>query len=239
MARILLVDDEPNLVWAVQNSLADEGYEVLSTGDGVEALAVARRHHPDLIVLDILMPGMNGLQVCHNLRRDPTLAAIPILFLTALSAIGDRVTGLDQGGDDYLIKPFSLAELKARIRALLRRGQTAAASGPADWEARLVVGPLTLDLHACQVSVGGQVMGLTPIEFNLLRHLMTYPSTVFSSEQLLQQVWGYAWGTADPSLVRWHIKNLRAKIEPDPAQPTYLRTIPRHGYLLAVALTPS
>jgi DNA-binding response OmpR family regulator len=234
MARILLVDDEQDLVWAVQHSLSDESYEVLTAYDGVEALTIARRHRPDLVILDIVMPHLDGLQVCQRLRRDPTLAAVPILFLTGRSAIEDRITGLDEGGDDYLVKPFDLQELKARVRALLRRRRSASEGGPGSegQDSLLVVGPLTLDLHTCQASVGEKTVQLTPTEFDLLHHLMIHPGEVFSSLQLLQQVWGYPPETADPGLVRWHIKNLRAKIEPDPANPVYICTVPRHGYIL-------
>jgi DNA-binding response OmpR family regulator len=234
MARILLVDDEQDLVWAVQHSLGDEGYEVLTAYDGLEALAIARRHRPDLVILDIVMPRLDGLQVCQRLRRDPTLAAVPILFLTVHSAIEDRIKGLDEGGDDYLVKPFDLRELRARVRALLRRGRSAPEGGPGpEGRGSLVVGPLTLDLHTCQVGVGEKTVQLTPTEFNLLHHLMIHPGEAFSSPRLLQQVWGYPPETADPGLVRWHIKNLRAKIEPDPTHPVYIRTVPRHGYMLS------
>lgn len=228
MAKILLADDEPDLVWALRRSLSDEGHEVLTAYDGVEALAVAQRHRPDLIILDIAMPRLDGLQVCRKLRRDPGLAAVPILFLTVRSAVGDRIKGLDEGGDDYLVKPFDLEELKARVRALLRRSRPAPEGGPGPL---LVAGSLTLDLHARQVHMGEKTSQLTPAEFDLLHHLMIYPGEVFSSQQLLQQVWGYTPGTADPSLVRGHIKNLRAKIEPDPTHPVYICTVHRHGYM--------
>jgi two-component system alkaline phosphatase synthesis response regulator PhoP len=231
--RILLVDDEKDLVWAIQHSLSDEGHQVLTAYDGVEALGLARRHHPDLIILDIIMPRLDGLQVCRRLRRDPTLAAVPILFLTVCSTIEDRIKGLDEGGDDYLVKPFDLEELKARVRALLRRARSAPEGGPgAEGQGPLLVaGLLTLDLHTCQVRVGSETTQLTPTEFNLLHHLMTNPGEVFSSQQLLQQVWGYPPRTGDPGTVRWHIKNLRAKIEPNPAHPVYICTVPRHGYM--------
>lgn len=234
MPRILLVDDEQDLTWAVQRCLRDEGYEVLTAYDGVEALSIARRYPPDLVILDILMPRLDGLQVCHRLRRDPTLGAVPILFLTVCSAIQDRIKGLDEGADDYLTKPFHLGELKARTRALLRRCRPVPDKEPApkDQNSVLKVGPLALDLHACKVFVGNKTVQLTPTEFDLLQHLMTHPGQVFSSQRLLEQVWGYPPETADRSVVRWHVKNLREKIEPDPAQPTYIRTIPRHGYML-------
>jgi DNA-binding response OmpR family regulator len=233
--RILLVDDEQDLVWAVRHSLNDEGYEVLTAYDGVEALAVARRHRPDLVILDVVMPRLDGLQVCHVLRRNPALAAVPILFLTVRNGIEDRVSGLDQGGDDYLTKPFDLRELKARVRALLRRGRSTQERDPQPKDdSYLEAGSLTLNLHTCQVRVGGKTVQLTPTEFDLLHHLMVHPGEVFSSQQLLRQVWGYPPETADPGLVRWHIKNLRAKIEPNPTHPVYICTIPRHGFILTV-----
>jgi two-component system alkaline phosphatase synthesis response regulator PhoP len=234
MTSILIVDDEPSLVWAMQLNLADEGYKILTAHDGETALALARRHPPDLIVLDILMPRLDGIQVCRKLRQDPGLAAIPVLFLTALSAVQDRIAGLDHGGDDYMVKPFDLGELKARIRALLRRSCSALgrswSTGRQD--SRLRLGDLALDLNTSQLDVDGQTVQLTPTEFELLYFLMTHPGEAFSSQQLLEQVWGYSPDSADSSLVRWHIKNLRTKIERDPESPVHLPTIPRHGYFL-------
>lgn len=150
------------------------------------------------------------------------------------NTIEDRVTGLDEGGDDYLVKPLELRELKARVRALLRRSRPISGNNVEEEEEDflLKVGSLTLDLHTCQVSADGMTAQLTPTEFDLLYYLITHPGEVFSSKQLLQQVWGYPPETADPSLVRWHIKNLRAKIEIDPEHPAFLHTIPRHGYRL-------
>lgn len=233
MAQILLVDDEQNLVWALRHSLSDEGHQVVTAYDGVEALAVARRHHPDLVILDIVMPRLDGLQVCRRLRRDPTLAAVPILFLTVRSAIEDRIKGLDEGGDDYLVKPFDLGEMKARVRALLRRVRPTGEEGPesADRGPLLVVGTLALNLHTCQVHLGSETIHLTSTEFDLLHYLMIHPGEIFSSQQLLQQVWGYPPRTGNPGTVRWHIKNLRDKIEPDPADPVYICTVPGHGYM--------
>ncbi|MBI3362556.1 MAG: response regulator transcription factor [Chloroflexi bacterium] len=232
--RILLVDDEHDIVWALRHSLSDEGYEVFTASNGLDALRIARHHRPDLIILDIVMPGLNGLQVCHDLRRDPALAAVPILFLSVRNAIEDRIGGLDVGGDDYLIKPFDLRELKAHVKALLRRNRpTSAADLDSGGEGSLlVVGVLALDQLACHLRINGRTVQLTPVEFDLLRFLMTRPGEVLTAEQMLQQVWGYPPRTGDPSLVRWHIRNLRAKIEPDSARPTHIRTISHHGYLL-------
>ncbi len=241
MTQILLVDDEQDLVWAIRHSLRDEGYEVLTAYDGAEALSVAQRQRPDLVVLDIVMPRLDGLQVCHRLRRDPALAAVPILFLTVRSDVEDRIKGLNQGGDDYVAKPFDMGELKARIRALLRRRYRApneqTTSNDRDTHV-LEAGELALDLHTRQVEVAGKTVQLTPTEFDLLRYLMIHAGEVFSSDDLLQQVWGYSPLTSDPSLVRWHVKNLREKIEPDPPNPSYITTIPRHGYMLERRQSP-
>jgi DNA-binding response OmpR family regulator len=235
MVHILLADDEQELAWMVRHSLKDEGYEVLTAFDGLEALAVARRHRPDLAILDITMPLLDGLGVCQRLRRDPTLAAVPILFLIVRGAVEDRIRGLDGGGDDYLTKPFEMEELKARVRALLRRSRpgTGGVPGPGGRISQLTVGPITLDLQIRQARVGNKCTRLTPTEFDLLHHLMTHPDEIFSSQQLLRQVWGYPPETADPGLVRWHIRNLRQKIEPDLTCPTCIQTVPRHGYILS------
>jgi DNA-binding response OmpR family regulator len=231
--RILVVDDEQDLVWAIRHSLKDEGYEVLTAYDGVEALTVAQSHRPDLVILDIVMPRLDGLQVCRRLRRDLTLGAVPILFLTVRSAVEDRIEGLSEGADDYLVKPFELDELKARVRALLRRGRHAPEGSP-ETQSRdsLMVGHLTLDLRSRQVRVGEKTMQLTSTEFDILYFLMRHPCEVFSSRQLLRQVWNYPPESADPGLVRWHMKNLRAKIEPDPGHPVYVYTLPHRGYIL-------
>ncbi len=234
MARILLVDDERDLVWALRRTLSNEGYEVLCGYDGAEAVHLAQRYCPDLVVLDIAMPWMDGLQVCRRLRQDPILAAIPILFLSVRSDMQQRVLGLDEGGDDYLAKPFDLKELKAHIRALLRRGRLVAPRGRGrDVPDSLTFGDLTFHLRTCQVCVKGNPIKLTPLEFDLLRYLMTHPGEAFPSEHLLQQVWGWPPQTGDPDLVRWHVKRLRAKIETDPLHPTYIRTVSRHGYMFA------
>lgn len=230
MASILVVDDERDVAWAVERGLSSRGHRVMAAHSGQRALELMRRQRPDLIILDIVMPGMDGIEVCERLRSDPTLAAVPILFLTAKGEVEDRIEGFEAGGDDYLSKPFDLRELSLRVEALLRR------SGPTTREeppGTLEVGPLALDLHRFVLRVEGKTVPLTPMEFDVLRCLMSHPGEVFSSERLLQEVWGYPSGTGDPATVRWHIKNLRAKIEPDPSEPTYIRTIPRYGYTLS------
>jgi DNA-binding response OmpR family regulator len=228
--QILIADDERDLLWALQHSLGDEGYQVLTARDGLEALSQVRRHHPDLIILDINMPQLSGLEVCRRLRREPRFASIPIIFLTVDSRIEDRVTGLDGGCDDYVVKPFDLRELKARVRAVLRRSR----NGPSDVpeSAALQVGTLELDAKRRVLHKGDKTITLTPIEFSLLRCLMASPGEVVPIEQLLHAVWGYDRSSASAGLIRWHIRNLRRKVEADPASPTLLRTQSHFGYML-------
>jgi len=239
--QILVVDDEPDILWALQRNLGDEGYGVLTASDGQTALQVAHRHRPDLVVLDVVMPGMDGIELCHRLRRDPALASVPILFLTVRSQVDDRVGALDEGGDDYMVKPFDLRELKSRIRALLRRGRLAPRSLPGEEPATylLTIGALTLDRHRRQARVGDRMVPLTPREFDVLYFMMLHPDEVFSSLKLFEVVWGYVPSTSSSSVVRWHIGNLRAKIEPDPDHPTIIRTVSHHGYVLCTPLTQS
>ncbi|MBC8162391.1 MAG: response regulator transcription factor [Roseiflexaceae bacterium] len=239
MPHILVVDDEPDLIWAVRYSLQDEGYEVSTAANGAVGLRLARAHRPDLVILDVAMPEMDGMAFCRQIRRDPGLAAVPVLFLSMQSAVEDRISGLEEGGDDYLAKPFDLRELKARVRALLRRERVVPAP-PAKLNpphAALVVGALALDLDTRTVQIDQKSIALTPAEFDLLRFMMANPDKVFSSAHLLTHVWGYAPEVTDPSLVRWHIRNLRAKLAPAPDAPVYIRTVPRHGYMLVTLRT--
>lgn len=231
--RILLIDDHYRLIEGIRISLRDEGYEVYTAANGADGLKAARRHHPHVIVLDVNMPWMDGLETCRRLRQDALLAKTPIIFLSSKNSVEERIDGLEAGADDYLSKPFNTAELKARIRAQLRRTDALRPELPAGQDDRLEVGPLTLDLKACWVKVhNNQTIQLTPAEFELLHYLMTHPNQTFTGDDLLENVWSYEPGTADKSLARWHIRNLRSKIEPDPANPVFIRTIPRHGYIL-------
>jgi DNA-binding response OmpR family regulator len=234
LAKILMVDDEQDLVWAVRYTLIAEGYEVLTASNGIEAITLAQSSQPDLIILDIMMPHIDGIQVCHILRRDQHLATVPILFLSKQCSITDRITGLDDGADDYLGKPFDFGELKARLRALLRRGAIAPVAHDVVTSV-LNYADLHLDLRTHQVTTKKTTVLLTPAEFDLLRHFLTHQGEIFSSQQLLQQVWSYDPDASEHGLVRWHIMNLRAKIEPDCGQPVYLRTVPRHGYIMGDA----
>lgn len=239
--QILVIDDDPDLLWALERNLRDEGYEVLTASDGKTGLRVAHRHRPHLVLLDVAMPGMDGLEVCRRLRRDPGLASVPIMFLTVLSDVEDRVTALDEGGDDHMAKPFDLRELKSRVRALLRRGRMGPSALPVPEPGKylLTVGPVTLDLHRRQAHIAGRAVPLTPNELDILHFLMLHPDEVFSSEKLFEAVWGYVPSASSPSVMRWHIGNLRAKLESDPKHPTVIRTVPRHGYLLCTTPTQS
>ncbi len=230
MAHILILDDEPDLVWSVAHSLRFAGHEVLAASDGVAGLGLARRHRPDLVILDVIMPGLNGIEVCRRLRVDPSLHGLPILLLTVKNAIPDKEQGFEAGADDYLAKPFDLRELQLRVQALLRRARPAARASASH---RLLAGRLCLDLRTCEVIVDDRRALLTPVEFDLLYHLMNHPGEFFSSDRLLQEGWGYPPGTAAPALVRWHIRNLRRKIEPYPNRPRHIRSVPRHGYTLS------
>jgi DNA-binding response OmpR family regulator len=231
LAKVLIVDDEQDLVWAVRHTLIAEGYDVLVANNGIEAITIAQNNHPDLILLDIMMPHVDGIQACHILRRDQKLAAVPILFLSKQCSISDRIAGLDDGADDYLGKPFDFGELKARMRALLRRsGHVTPIHDPTPLT--LSYADLRLDLRTHQVTTPRTTVLLTPAEFDLLRHLLSHQGEIFSTEQLLQSVWNLDPELSEHGMVRWHVMNLRAKIEPDTHKPIYLRTIPRHGYIM-------
>ncbi len=224
-ARVLVVDDDPDVAKSIEATLRKH-YKVFVVYSGIEAIKEARRHPPNLIVLDVVMPGMDGLETCRQLRLDPTLADVPILFLTALGRPEDRVAGLRAGADDYLTKPFNLEELQLRIRAILRRvghSQTEPSS-------ILETSNLVLDKSTYQITTDSRKAKLTPIEFDLLYHLMMHPNEVFTSDRLLQEVWDYPSESGSPDLVRMHIRNLRNKIEEDPS---YILTIPRRGYTIA------
>jgi DNA-binding response OmpR family regulator len=234
--EILVVDDERDLVWALEHSLRDEGYQVLVAYDGLGALRIAKEHRPDLVILDILMPLLDGLQVCCELRLNAATSTLPILFLTSRSLVMDRIRGLDSGGDDYLVKPFDLGELKARVRSLLRRARSPEdAPGISLGKGELSSAThrnLELDVLTRQVQVRGQKVQLTPTECALLVYLMTRLRQIFSSKQLARGALGYRLLPEDAKLVRWHIKNLRQKIEPDPQHPVYILTVPHQGYML-------
>jgi DNA-binding response OmpR family regulator len=231
MASILVVDDNVDVADTIQRSLVNRGHQVTAVYNGVEALEVVRQKQPDLIILDVIMPHMDGMEVCRRLRQDAKLAHLPIIFLTAMDRLVDKIEGFEAGADDYLTKPFDIQELELRVRAVLRRSVPPAHADPNVMN----VGDLSLNCRTYEARAGSKVSLLTPIEFELLHFLMSNAGEVFSSERLLQEVWEYPPGTGDPALVRMHIKNIRDKIETEPGQPRFLRTVSRHGYTVVLA----
>ena len=229
MAAILIVDDDIDVADTIKRSLFNKGHVVNVVYNGIEALESTRQKKPDLIILDVVMPHMDGVEVCRRLRQDIQTADIPILFLTAMGRLDDKLKGFEAGADDYLTKPFDIQELEVRARALLRRTLSPAQAEPDV----LTSGGLSLNRRTYEIRAGSQASLLTPIEFELLYYLMSHPGEVFSSEKLLQEVWEYPAGTGDPALVRMHIKNVRDKIEQNPRQPRFLCTVSRHGYKIA------
>lgn len=218
---ILLVDDEPKIVRLARDYLEKDGFRVVSAGDGPTALAVARRDKPDLIVLDLMLPGMNGWEVCKTLRRE---SDVPIIMLTARAEEADQVLGLELGADDYVIKPFSPRALTARVRAMLRRTQ-----GQVQTPAIIRAGKLEIDLSAYQAALDGRPLQLTPIEFKLLAVFARHPNQTLSREQLLEHLHGVAFPSFDRSIDS-HIKNLRRKLEFSPQNARLIETIYGVGY---------
>jgi len=219
--RLLIVEDETTLRETLAYNLTQEGYQVTQSGDGAEALELARADKLDLIVLDIMLPGLDGLSFCRILRKEQTT---PIIMLTARGGEVDRIVGLESGADDYIVKPFSLGEFLARVRAVLRR--TPSVSLHTD---RLESGDLALDLTARRVSVGGREIKLSHKEFDLLAALVRNKGAVLSRDLLLQQVWGYD-HVGDDRTVDVHMRWLREKIEADPSDPQRIVTVRGVGY---------
>ncbi|MGQ9493138.1 MAG: response regulator transcription factor [Anaerolineae bacterium] len=228
--HILVVDDHVEVANLCKRALLAEGYQVTVARNGIEALQLIEKEKPDLAIIDILMPGIDGIELCKSLRAMPGLADLPILFLTGKHDIADKAVAFSVGADDYLTKPFDVRELLMRVRALLRRASPIwAKSQPRE----LVVGNLRLDCRSFCLSTPEKTVLLTPVEFELLHYMMSHPGQVFSSERLLREVWGYPPGTGSSEVVRAHIKNIRDKIEPNSSQPRYIRTVGRHGYSLS------
>jgi DNA-binding response OmpR family regulator len=257
MAHILIVDDNIAFVLAISESLRFRGYTVSSASDGVDALRQSDKHAPDLVLLDIEMPGMDGFRFCQELRNNPRFHAIPVIFMSVRSDLSDKLAAYEVGADDYLVKPFDMLELSARLQAVLRRSarQSAAdreralqlqaqtdqvADSVSDDQAVadavndriLEVQGLRLYLDNALVQSDQGEARLTPAEFELLKFLLLHPDQILSSERLLQEVWLYPAGVGDPAVVRWHVKNLRRKIEAEADKPVRLRTISHHGYIL-------
>lgn len=234
MATILVIDDDELVSRTLQRTLKLYDYQVMVANSGPEGLQLARRHRPDLFVLDIMMPGMDGYQVCRQIRGDPLLADLPVLFLTAKGKDEDKIEGFRAGADDYLSKPFNMEELQLRVKAILRRSTPAESSTP-ELLTEIIVGNVRLDCRTFEVTTPNGTALLTNVQFDLLYHLLSNVDQVFNSQQLLQDVWDYPRDTGSPELVRAHIKNLREKIEPKPSNPIYIRTIQGHGYTFSSA----
>lgn len=240
MARkILVVDDEPVLVETIAYNLEQAGYQVLTAADGASALEAAQRELPDLIVLDLMLPEMDGLEVCRQLRRENATATTPIIMLTAKSDEIDKVVGLEVGADDYVTKPFGRRELLARVRALLRRSEypqgveekpvVSLVQEVPRVSRELVVGPLRIDLAGRRINCRGQEMELQPKQFDLLTYLVRNRGTVLTRDQLLHNVWGYDYA-GDTRTVDVHVRWLREKLEEDPANPKLIQTVRGVGY---------
>jgi two-component system OmpR family response regulator len=225
MSKILVVEDDRNLLDTIKYNLIKEGYAALAAVDGAEAIETAQAQKPDLIILDIMLPKIDGFEVCRILRKEMT---VPIIMLTARTDETDRIMGLDTGADDYVTKPFSMRELLARIRALLRRVKIPETNVP-EGQAILTIGDITIDLNRHRVSLKDQQLELTAKEYDLLVFLAQHASYVFNREQLLEKVWGYDFA-GDTRTVDVHIRWLRQKIETDPANPQHLITVRGTGY---------
>jgi len=218
-AKVLVVDDDTALAEMIGIVLRAEGFEPSFCADGSEAVAAFHSTRPDLVLLDLMLPGMDGIEVCSRIREE---SGIPIIMLTAKSDTTDVVKGLESGADDYIVKPFNPKELVARIRTRLRPASSAETGS-------LTVGDLTLDVAGHEVRRGDELINLTPLEFELLLALALKPSQVFTREMLLEQVWGYHY-KADTRLVNVHVQRLRAKVENDPDNPRIVMTVRGVGY---------
>jgi two-component system alkaline phosphatase synthesis response regulator PhoP len=226
MKRILIVDDEPKIVRGLKPYFRQAGFEVLGAYDGQEALLAARRDRPDLIVLDLMLPEMDGLDVARTLRQEGNF--VPIIMLTARVEETDKLIGLELGADDYVTKPFSPRELLARVRAVLRRVE-----GPRPTRETIEAGPFRIDVSGYEAELAGQALDLTPTEFQFLLALARHPGQVLSRDRLLELAHGYDY-VVEERTADAHIKNLRRKIEPDPANPRYVVTVLGVGYKLVV-----
>jgi DNA-binding response OmpR family regulator len=246
-ANLLVIEDDQIVVHTIERILRKD-YRVRVATSGVEGLQAARREIPDLVILDVIMPGMDGYTVCKEMRQDVLLSEIPILFLTAKTRDEDKIAGLSAGADDYLGKPFNIDELLLRVKAILRRTQRmraqttpeevvvpVAVPGQVKPEAGqlISVGEYSLNTRTFEFSGPGiNRFRLTPVQYDLLYHLMTHPGEIFSPIRLLDEVWDYPSDAGSPDLVRVHIKNLREKTEQDPRNPKFILTVPGFGYTI-------
>jgi len=230
---VLAIDDQENIIEFIKLGLKYEGFLVESAPDGPLGLAAAQRINPDLIILDIMLPGMDGLEVCRNLRQNPTTRDIPILMLTAKDDVRDRITGLDTGADDYLTKPFSFEELVARIRAILRRQNRGRGdeNDAAAYGQILQFGDLQLNTSTREVLRGDRQIDLTATEYNLLHLFMSHPRQVLDRQTILNRVWGYDF-LGETNIIEVYVRYLREKIEDSPSSPRLIQTVRGVGYVL-------
>ncbi len=225
MKRVLIIEDDRDIVELVRYNLANEGFQVSAAADGSAGLAAVKKSPPDVLLLDLMLPKLSGLEICKEIRRDAALNRLPILMLTARGDEADRVVGLEMGADDYVTKPFSPRELVARVKALLRRAEP-----PGDTARPIEVGRLGIDPSAYRVTRAGKPVALSTLEFRLLYYLASRPNRVFTRDQLLDAVWG-AERYVTPRSVDVYIRRLREKIEADPENPLHLKTVRGAGYL--------
>ena len=226
MASVLIVEDDATLRDTLRYNFEREGYRVVVAADGRQALELAEREQPDAVILDVMLPGLDGFDVCRALRRDST---VPILMLTAKDEEVYKLVGLELGADDYLTKPFSVRELLARVKAMLRRVEMLQPAGPRPGARVLQVDDLRVNLDEHRADRAGRLLQLRPKEFDLLVFLMQHPGRVFTREQLLSQVWGYEFA-GDGRTVDVHVRWLREKIETDPSRPVLIETVRGVGY---------
>lgn len=250
--NVLVIEDDEIVARTIERCLRGGEFRVRLANSGVEGLRAARRDAPDLVILDVIMPGMDGYAVCREMRADPVLIDVPILFLTAKTKDEDKITGFTAGADDYLGKPFNVDELILRIRAILRRSRkneakptlpsaatveqqvtSAESDKPEQTERVITIGPFSLNTRSYEFSgpKSGKIR-LTPVQYDLLYHLMNHPNEIFSPARLLDEVWDYPSDAGSPDLVRVHIKNLRERIEEDPRNPNFIKTIAGYGYTI-------
>ncbi|GLV57859.1 DNA-binding response regulator [Dictyobacter sp. S3.2.2.5] len=233
--KVLVVDDEDNIIELIRLGLRYEGFQVEVASDGEQGIALAQRIDPDLVILDVMMPGIDGLEVCRRLRGNPTTRDVPILMLTAKDEVGDRILGLQTGADDYLTKPFDFYELLERIKAILRR-QSRAKSAPGemkgvDADQLLQCGDLTMNTATREVTRNGQMIELTATEYNLLQLFMAHPRQVLDRQTILNRVWGYDF-LGETNIIEVYVRYLREKIEDTPSSPRLIVTVRGVGYVL-------
>jgi two-component system response regulator MprA len=234
LLKVLVIDDENNIVEFIRLGLRYEGFQVESAPDGEQGVIAAQRLNPDLVILDLMMSGIDGLEVCRRLRANPTTRNLPILMLTAKDEVQDRITGLDAGADDYLTKPFDFDELLARMRAILRRQKRAQASaedGDANNEQILQFGDLRLNMATREVTRRGSLVELTATEYNLLHLFMSHPRQVLDRQTILNRVWGYDF-LGETNIIEVYVRYLREKIEDAPSSPRFIQTVRSVGYIL-------